>query len=191
VNKISVSIPDFQKDYGADWTAFLTIWQSLEDSAIKASWDLYRMVDIDMMPVEVVEICLEVEEIPYDADDSKRVKAATLRTYPDVFRRKALATLYRNACKEVTGLIPEVKNAKKLGGERYDYSRCGEYGDEGNDIARYGMEIGQREIYIVLPSEITSDQMIDLLTMYRKKWLRPAFYDLFIVDKFYNIMETV
>lgn len=190
MNRSNVAIPDFQRDYG-DWEEFLSIWQAHEDDAIKTSWDLYSMVDIDTMPVDVVEICLKIERIPYNIDDSERVKKTTLRTYPEVFKRKSLDTLYKDVCKQITGLTPDIRNSKKLGGERYNYSRCGEFGDTGNDISQYGAPIGKKDVYIVLATDITSDQLHDLVRMYRMTWVRPAFYDLYIVNKMYQIIEVV
>jgi hypothetical protein len=181
-NYFNFRLPDFQEKYGSDWDDFIGEIDDIIDEVYSDTFDLYRLSDIDRMKNTVVNILVNVYKIATISGETSRQLRVKLRSFPSIYANKGLAIIYIEIAEGITGIAGELYTADILEGWLWDTSTF---------PIRFG-DSDQDKFIILFDVKTTDNTELDSIQeLLRDKTVKPAFYQMFLIDSSYNILRTI
>ena len=191
-NFYNIKYPEFMIKYGKDWDSFKTILNETVDHYFAKAWALYNYRNINTTQQRALEWMLILRKILFDGSDTFLTKKVKLRTFVSQYRKKGLAEIYLDIQERVVGTRGFIVSGRSLGVWRWGYSRWRNPaipGRKATDI-RWSLTGSQFEIYINCMT--TDDEQLDQITkLYRQDSVKPAFYQIYLVDDNYSILRII
>jgi hypothetical protein len=189
-NWYNFKIPYFNGQFGTAWTAFETIVDDNVDYVMNKTYELYWLKDITRMPVMATEIAIKLRNIETDASESIAIKKAKLRNFNKDFKSKGMQSTYLDYQEIIVGIRGNIYNGYIFGTFVWGESCWPIIGaPEGTDWI-WSADDTKFEIYIDCKT-INSGELDEIQTIFRQNFLRPAFYNIYLVDSNFNILRTV
>ena len=189
-NYFNFEIPFFNKQFGQDWSSFNTIVESNNDYLFGKTYDLYKLRDINRMPVLALDIALKLRDIETDASEALTIKKQKLRSFNKDFKSKAMGDTYLDYQETIVGIRGVIYNGYTLGSIVWGISTWPISGSpEGTDMI-WSTTSSAFDIYIDCKTT-DSGLLDDIVAIYSQKFLLPAFYQIYLIDSDFNILRTV
>jgi len=187
---INFKLPDLLENYGQDWSDFLDITTENNDYNFNKIWELYYLVDIDRMPLQVLESLLRNLKINYDAADSFQIKKILLRSHAGKYINKGLDIIYIEAAKSITGLDGVLHNFDSVG-----YMEWGQsiWPDTSSPSIDDWVWAEMDDLYIIYfdVKTLDNDELDDIQRLLQDETLKPAFYKMYLIDSNFIILRTI
>ena len=174
-------IPAFQDKYGTDWSGFLSVMSDNWDYSFQKAMEFYHLVDLNRMPVRVVEHQMNTRAINFSASDTALTKKINLRNFVNKYVNKGLASIYLDIAEGVIGLV----------GDLYlDWDQDGwEWGSSEWEMSWQADE----SKFIVLFDVKTTDsgKLDEIQALLRDESVLPAWYKIILIDSDFNILRSI
>ena len=189
-NYFNFEIPFFNSQFGQDWDSFNTIVESNNDYLFNKTYDLYKLRDINRMPILALDIALDLRNIETDATEALNIKKQKLRWFNKDFKSKSMKDTYLDYQETVVGTRGEIYNGYVFGTSVWGLSSWSISGAPEDTDRIWSSTDTKFDIYI--NTKTTDSGLLDeLVEIYRESYLKPAFYNLFLIDDDFNILRTV
>jgi hypothetical protein len=174
-------IPDFQDKYGDDWDGFQAVIDDNWDYVFKKAWELYHLVDLNRMPVRVVEYQMNLRSIDFSYSDTAVTKKVNLRNFVNKYVNKGLASVYLDIAEGVTGSV----------GDLYlDWDRSGFDWDVDHWDFTWQDE-GSKFIILFDVKTTDSGELDEIQALLQDESVKPAYYKIVLVDSDFNILRSI
>lgn len=190
-NFFNFKLPEFYEKYGSDWSDFITTMDDNTDHVFDKVWQLYWLNDINLWTEKVTEHYLDTYKIDYDSSDTFQSKKSKFKTGVTKFKDKALASIYIEAAQDITGIAGDLYSGYSSSSWVWSESFIGDSSTAiQTDEIMFGGGTAQFRIYFDVKT--TDSGELDLIQdMLEDEVLRPAFYDMYLIDSSFNILRTI
>ncbi len=191
-NFVNFELPRFQDKYGTDWDDYVSIRQEFLDHIALKIWQIYHLNNVGTMGEKAMEFLLQSLRIEFDSTDTFLTKKIKLRTFVSRYQRKSLEDVYLDIQEEIVGTRGTIYSGHSVGVWRHEYSR--RFGAETPvqqaEHIRHSSSGSQFETYIdVQTSDAT--KLDQITALYRIPSIRPAFYQIYLVNGNFTVLRTV
>ena len=190
-NFYNFQTPYFNQQFGSDWNDFDDITEENVDYIMNKTWQLYWLRRIDTMPVMALEQALRLRAIEVDATDSIALKKYKLRKFNTSFKEKGTADFYLDYQEEIVGTRGVIYSGLYFGASIWGSSSWAISGGtpSGTELV-WATTYSPFHIYIDVKT--TDSALLDeLVAVYRQTFLRPAFYQIYLVDSTFTILRSI
>lgn len=190
-NFFNFQIPFFNSQMGSDWDDFNDITEENVDYIMNKTWQLYWLRRIDTMPVMALEQALRLRAVEVDATDSIALKKYKLRKFNTSFKEKGTADFYLDYQEEIVGTRGVIYSGLYFGASIWGSSSWAISGGTSS-----GTELVWATTYspfhIFIDVKTTDSALLDeLVAVYSQTFLRPAFYQIYLVDSTFTILRSI
>ena len=190
-NFFNFQTPYFNQQFGSDWDDFNDITEENVDYIMDKTWQLYWLRRIDTMPVMALEQALRLRAIEVDATDSIALKKYKLRKFNTSFKEKGTADFYLDYQEEIVGTRGAIYSGLYFGASIWGSSSWAISGGTPS-----GTELVWATTYspfhIFIDVKTTDSTLLDeLVAVYSQTFLRPAFYQIYLVDSTFTILRSI
>ena len=190
-NFFNFQTPYFNQQFGSDWDDFNDITEENVDYVMNKTWQLYWLRRIDTMPVMALEQALRLRAIEVDATDSIALKKYKLRKFDTSFKEKGTADFYLDYQEEIVGTRGAIYSGLYFGASIWGSSSWAISGGTPS-----GTELVWATTYspfhIFIDVKTTDSALLDeLVAVYSQTFLRPAFYQIYLVDSTFTILRSI
>ena len=190
-NFFNFQTPYFNQQFGSDWDDFNDITEENVDYIMNKTWQLYWLRRIDTMPVMALEQALRLRAIEVDAADSIALKKYKLRKFNTSFKEKGTADFYLDYQEEIVGTRGAIYSGLYFGASIWGSSSWAISGGtpSGTELV-WATTYSPFHIYIDVKT--TDSALLDeLVAVYSQTFLRPAFYQIYLVDSTFTILRSI
>ena len=190
-NFFNFQAPYFNQQFGSDWDDFNDITEENVDYIMNKTWQLYWLRRIDTMPVMALEQALRLRAIEVEAADSIALKKYKLRKFNTSFKEKGTADFYLDYQEEIVGTRGVIYSGLYFGASIWGSSSWAISGGtpSGTELV-WATTYSPFHIYIDVK---TADSALldELVAVYSQTFLRPAFYQIYLVDSTFTILRSI
>ena len=190
-NFFNFQTPYFNQQFGSDWDDFNDITEENVDYIMNKTWQLYWLRRIDTMPVMALEQALRLRAIEVEAADSIALKKYKLRKFNTSFKEKGTADFYLDYQEEIVGTRGVIYSGLYFGASIWGSSSWAISGGtpSGTELV-WATTYSPFHIYIDVKT--TDSALLDeLVAVYSQTFLRPAFYQIYLVDSTFTILRSI
>lgn len=188
-NYWNFEIPKFNEEYGSDWDSFLVIVEDNVDYIVRKIVSLYWLNDVNLIPLVPVEYLLRALGIEFNSSDTLSEKRDEIRNFGVFARKKALDDLYLDYAEEIAGTRGTIYLGSELGSFVHDESSW--FGSTPSDEDWVWLtDTAKFYVYIDVKT-VDEDELDEIQEIYRRDWLLPAFYQIYLIDSSFNILRTI
>lgn len=183
-------IPLFNEKYGEDWADFKMITDDAVDYLFEKTWQLYWLVDPNYMTVRVAERVLQALGLEYSSTDTLYSKKYQIRKFLTSFADKSLADVYLDIAEGIVGVRGVIYSGLTFGVWKWATSRWTSVGATFPVGIKWGSASSKFNIYIDVKTLVAAE-LDAIVTEYRRGYILPAFYQIYLIDTAGNILRTV
>lgn len=190
-NFYNFQTPYFNQQFGSDWNDFDDITEENVDYIMNKTWQIYWLRRIDTMPVMALEQALRLRAIEVEVADSIALKKYKLRKFNTSFKEKGTADFYLDYQEKIVGTRGVIYSGLYFGASIWGSSSWVISGGtpSGTELV-WATTYSPFHIYIDVKT--TDGTLLDeLVAVYSQTFLRPAFYQIYLVDSTFKILRSI